>query len=409
MIAREDCAALDARDAIAHARERFDLPEGTLYLDGNSLGALPKTVAARVREAVEKEWGRGLIRSWNEAGWYRAPQRIGAKIARLIGAADDEVIVADSTSVDLYKVLIAALRLRPGRTSILGAEGDFPTDAYIAASAAELTGKRFVRVPTERLTDAIALDTAVVMLTHANYKSGQLHDLTAITKAAHAKGALIVWDLSHTAGNMPIGLSAAGADFAVGCGYKYLNGGPGAPAYAFVAKRHQEAFRNPLTGWLGHADPFAFADDFAPAQGMDKLLTGTPPILSLVALEAALDAFEGLDMRDVRAKCESLTSLFVALTDERLTRHGFALASPRITKDRGAQVALAHAQGYAIMQALIARGLIGDFREPDIVRFGFAPLYTRHTDVFDAACLIDEVMTAAAWDTPDYRSRKPVT
>lgn len=409
MIAREDCAALDARDPIAHARDRFDLPEGTLYLDGNSLGALPKTVAARLREVVEKEWGRGLIRSWNDARWYRAPQRVGATIARLIGTADDEVIVADSTSVDLYKVLIAALRLRPDRASILGVEGDFPTDAYIAASAAELAGKRFVRVPAERLTDAIAADTAVVMLTHANYKSGQLHDLTATTKAAHAKGALIVWDLSHTAGNMPIGLSAAGADFAVGCGYKYLNGGPGAPAYAFVAKRHQDAFRNPLTGWLGHADPFAFADDFAPAQGMDKLLTGTPPILSLVALEAALDAFEDLDMRDVRAKCESLTSLFVALADERLTRHGFALASPRMAKDRGAQVALAHAQGYAIMQALIARGLIGDFREPDIVRFGFAPLYTRHTDVFDAASLIDEVMTAAAWDTPQYRNRKPVT
>jgi kynureninase len=247
------------------------------------------------------------------------------------------------------------------------------------------------------------------MLTHVNYKSGLVHDMAALTAAAHAKGALIVWDLSHSAGIMPIGIDARGADFAVGCGYKYLNGGPGAPAYVFVAKRHQSVFAHPLTGWLGHADPFAFAADFAPAQGMDKLLTGTPPILSLLALDAALDAYDGVDLGALYTKVQSLTELFITLAEERLMRHGFTLASPRDKDRRGAQVSLAHAEGYAVMQALIARGLIGDFRAPDIVRFGFAPLYTRHVDVYDAVALMDDVMTARAWDTAEFKARKSVT
>jgi kynureninase len=247
------------------------------------------------------------------------------------------------------------------------------------------------------------------LLTHVNYKTAVIHDMRAITNAAHAKGALVVWDLSHSAGVMPLELAKLDADFAVGCGYKHLNGGPGAPAYIYAAKRHHEAIDHPLTGWLGHADPFAFATDYAPAKGMDKLLTGTPPILSLLALDAALDAFEGLDLRDIRAKVESLTTLFVALADERLMRHGFTLGSPRDAKQRGAHIALSHPEGYAIMQAIIARGLIGDFRAPDVVRFGFAPLYTRHTDVFDAVALIDDVMSTKAWDTPEFKARKSVT
>ena len=406
---RDDCLALDASDPIAHLRRRFVLPEGINYLDGNSLGPLPKSVAPRLNQAIEREWAQGLIRSWNDAGWYRAPRRVGAKIAILIGAQADEVIVTDSTSVDLFKVLTGALRMRPGCSKILGVEGDFPTDAYIANGAANFTGARFVRAAAGGLIAAIDQDVAIVSLTHVNYISGFVHDMRAITEAAHDKGALIVWDLSHSAGIMPIELSATGSDFAVGCGYKYLNGGPGAPAYVFVAKRHQHEFDHPLTGWLGHADPFAFAPEFVPAQGMDKLLTGTPPILSLLALDAALDAFDGVDLDQVRAKSESLTQLFVDLADEHLMRHGFTLASPRGAKQRGAQVSLAHKEGYAIVQALIDRGLIGDFRAPNVVRFGLAPLYTRHIDVYDAVSVVDDVMTNRSWDTPAFKARKPVT
>lgn len=390
-------------------RARFVVPQDTIYLDGNSLGCLPVAVAPRLAGVIEREWGRGLIRSWNDADWYRAPQRVGAKIARLIGAAPDEVIVTDSTSVDLFKVLAAALRMRPGCSKILGIEGDFPTDAYIADGVARIAGARFVRVGAGDLMSAIDHDVAIVSLTHTNYKSGFIHDMQAITAAAHAKGALIVWDLSHSAGIMPLALNEAEADFAVGCGYKYLNGGPGAPAYVFVAKRNQHEFDHPLTGWLGHKDPFAFAPEYIPAKGMDKLLTGTPPILSLLALDAALDAFDGVDMSAVRAKTQSLSQLFVGLAEARLVRHGFKLASPRQANERGGQVSLTHRDGYAIMQALIARGVIGDYRAPDTVRFGFAPLYTRHVDVFDAAAVIDEVMATRAWDRPELMARKPVT
>ncbi len=408
-LTREHAQDLDASDPLAHARDRFSIPDGIIYLDGNSLGCLPKSVAPRLRDAIENEWGRGLIRSWNAAGWYTAPQRAGAKIARLIGAAAGAVIVTDSTSVDLFKVLAAALRMRPARKTILGVHGDFPTDAYIASGIANLTGANFKRVDARDLAGAIDTDTAVVSLTHVNYKSGFIHDMRAITEAAHAKGALIVWDLSHSAGVLPLELGGCGADFGVGCGYKYLNGGPGAPAYVFVAKRHHDAFDHPLTGWLGHIDPFAFAADYEQAKGMDKLLTGTPPILSLIALDAALDEFDGIDMQVVRAKVEALTSLFVSLADERLMRHGFTLASPRTARERAAVVSLAHGEGYAIMQALIAKGVIGDFRAPDIVRFGFSPLTTRFVDAFDAVRIIDEVMTAREWDTPEFKSRKAVT
>jgi len=406
---RDECVALDARDPLAHVRNHFSLPEGIIYLDGNSLGALPKSVGPRLRKAVDVEWGQGLIRSWNEAGWYRAPQRIGAKIATLIGAPPDEVIVTDSTSIDLFKVLVGALRMRPGRKRVLGVVGDFPTDSYIAAGVADAFNANFESASADKLIAAIDENVAAVSLTHVNYRTGFVHDMRAITAAAHANGALIVWDLSHTAGVMPVEINAIGADFAVGCGYKYLNGGPGAPAYVFVAKRHHDTFHHPLTGWFGHADPFAFAKDFVPAQGMDKLLTGTPPILSLIAFEAALDAFEGVDMAAVRTKVQRLTQLFIDLVDERLARYDFTLASPRDAARRGAQVSLAHPEAYAIIQAVIARGVIGDFRAPDIARFGFAPLYTRYADVYDAVATIDAVMTSRAWDTPAFKSRNAVT
>ena len=406
---RDDCLKLDARDPLARVRERFVMPDGIIYLDGNSLGATPKAVIENSRRVVEQEWAQGLIRSWNEAGWYTAPARVGAKIARLIGAKSDEVVVTDSTSVDLFKLLAGALNLRPGRTTILGVEADFPTDAYIAQGTAAYTGAHFKRATAENLVAAIDDSVAVVLLTHVNYKTGQIHDMARVTAAAHAKGALMLWDLSHSAGALKLDLNAANADLGVGCGYKFLNGGPGAPAYVFVAERHQPKFRHPLTGWFGHKAPFDFAPDFVAAEGIAKLLTGTPPMLSLAALDAALDVFGDLDMQMVRDKAASLGELFIALADERLIRHGFTLASPRSAAERGAQVSLSHPESYAIVQALIARGVIGDFRAPDIARFGLVPLYVRHVDVFDAVQAIDDAMATKAWNTPEFRTRKTVT
>ncbi len=401
--------ALDRSDPLRARREHFSLPEGVIYLDGNSLGALPRSVPARVAAAVEQEWGVGLIRSWNEAGWYPAPGRIGALIAPLVGADADEVIVTDSTSINLYKVLVAALGLRPGRQRIVGERGNFPTDVYIAASVARAAGLELVTVEPDAVLAAMDEQTAVVSLTHVNYRSGRIYDMAAITRRAHEVGALIVWDLCHTAGAMPCELNAAAADFAVGCGYKYLNGGPGAPAFVFVARRHQAAIEQPLSGWHGHAQPFAFEHDFHPASGMDRMLVGTAPMLSLTALEAALQAFDGIDLQQLRAKSQGLTSLFIRLVTEHPACAGFGLASPREAHLRGSQVSLTHPEGYAIIQALIARGVIGDFRAPDILRFGFAPLYVRYRDVFDAVAALAEVMQTGAWQAPAFRERKAVT
>jgi len=406
-IAREQALALDAEDPLAPWRDRFTLPEGVIYLDGNSLGALPKTVPPRLKRAVEQEWGVGLIRSWNDADWYLAPQRIGARIAQLIGAAADEVIVADSTSANLFKVLIAALRLRPGRRRIVGERGDFPTDGYIASGVAGLMQAEFVALEADAVLGAIDESVAIVSLTHVNYKTGRLHDMARITRRAHEVGALIVWDLCHTAGAMPCELNRDGTDFAVGCGYKYLNGGPGAPSFVFVAKRHHANLSQPLTGWHGHARPFAFVDGYEAAPGVTRLLVGTAPQLSLIALEAALEAFDGVDMALLRRKSAALTDLFIRLADQELS--GFGLASPREAAYRGSQVSLTHEQGYPIMQALIARGVIGDFRAPDILRFGFAALYVRFIDVWDAVAALKDIMATQAWAAPQFRERKAVT
>ena len=406
-IAREQALALDAEDALAPWRDRFTLPEGVIYLDGNSLGALPKAVPPRLKRAVEQEWGVGLIRSWNDADWYLAPQRIGARIAQLIGAAADEVIVADSTSANLFKVLIAALRLRPGRRRILGERGDFPTDGYIASGVAGLMQAEFVALEADAVLGAIDESVAIVSLTHVNYKTGRLHDMARITRRAHEVGALIVWDLCHTAGAMPCELNRDGTDFAVGCGYKYLNGGPGAPSFVFVAKRHHANLSQPLTGWHGHARPFAFVDGYEAAPGVTRVLVGTAPQLSLIALEAALEAFDGVDMALLRRKSVALTDLFIRLADQELG--GFGLASPREAALRGSQVSLTHEQGYPIMQALIARGVIGDFRAPDILRFGFAALYVRFIDVWNAVAALKDIMATQAWAAPQFRERKAVT
>ena len=402
-----DCQALDAQDPLRDCRQRFSLPPGVIYLDGNSLGALPAAVPARLQQAVQQEWGVGLIRSWNDASWYPAPQRVGARIAALVGAAADEVIVCDSISINLYKLLVAALRLRPGRSVILGERGNFPTDAYVASGVAGITGARLQAVAPDAVMAALDDTVAVLSLTHVNYRSGAVYDMAALTRRAHAVGALVIWDLAHTAGAMPCDLTACDADFAVGCGYKYLNGGPGAPSFAYVARRHQAGLDQPLTGWHGHARPFDFEPDYRPAPGMGRLLVGTAPQLGLIALEAALSAFDGVDMAALRAKSLALTQLFIDLVDAHLP--GFGLITPRDGALRGSQVSLTHPEAYAIVQALIGRGVIGDFRAPDILRFGFAPLYVGHADVWQAVATLRDIMASQAWMQPEFAQRKAVT
>jgi kynureninase len=412
-ITLENCTELDKTDPLAHCKARFQLPEGVIYLDGNSLGAMPKSVPPRMTRAIEQEWAVGLIRSWNDADWYPAPQRVGAKIAALVGAQAHEVIVCDSISVNLFKVLVSALRLRPGRHKILGELGNFPTDAYIASGVAELMKAEFVALDTSIVSDAIfeALDesVAILSLTHVNYKSGRRYDMAAITKRAHEVGALVVWDLAHTAGAMPCELNACKADFAVGCGYKYLNGGPGAPAFVFVAERHHAALNQPLKGWHGHAQPFAFVDGYVAGKGMDQMLVGTASQLGLIALEAALEVFEGVDMHVLRRKSEALSELFIRLVDQELNAFSFGLATPRDASQRGSQVALTHPEAYAIMQAVIARGVIGDFRAPDILRFGFASLYVSFTDIWHTIAHLKAVMATNEWQAPQFMQRKAVT
>ncbi len=362
--------------------------------------------------AVENEWGEGLIRSWNDADWYPAPQRVGASIAKLIGAQSDEVIVCDSTSVNLYKVLLSALQCKPERKVILGETGNFPTDAYIAQGIADLHGAKFVALDREAILDSIDESVAIVSLTHVNYRSGAIYDMKAITDRAHACGALVVWDLAHTAGAMPCDLNGCNVDFAVGCGYKYLNGGPGAPAFVFAARRLHSEMIQPIQGWHGHSKPFDFVHGYVPGQGMDKMLVGTAPQLSLIALESALTAFDGVDMHEIRRKSVGLTTTFIALVEQEIVQPGLldlGLLSPRNADERGSQVALTHEHGYAMMQALIARGVIGDFRAPNILRFGFASLYVSYEDVWNAVRIFKDILLTKAWRNPEFQQRKAVT
>lgn len=415
MISLADCRAMDAQDPLAALRERFVLPDAMIYLDGNSLGALPKATEARVRDVIAAQWGKDLIKSWNQHDWIGLPRRVGAKIAALIGAQPHEVVVADSTSLNVFKALHAALSLRPGRRVILSDEGNFPTDLYMAQGLAELLDDKheLIVVPPEGIADALNDDVAVLMLTEIDYRTGRKHDMKALTAAAHAAGALTLWDLAHSAGAFPVDLNGSDADFAVGCGYKYLNGGPGAPAFIFIAERWQQAASQPLFGWMGHDAPFAFDLDYRPRQGpggsIDRFLVGTPPILSLAALEAGLDQFAGIDMAEVRRKSIALGDLFIALVERELAGHGLTLASPRDGNRRGSQVSFRHPEGYPIMQALIARGVVGDFRAPDILRFGFTPLYVRYQDVWEAVQRLRAVMVEQDWQRPEYRRRAAVT
>lgn len=410
---RADAERLDAQDPLAGARERFSLPPGLIYLDGNSLGALPVGVADRVASVVTAEWGTGLIGSWNSAGWIGLHRSVGAKIGRLIGAQEGEVVAADSTSVNLFKLLVAAHRMRPDRRVILTEHGNFPTDGYIIDSVARMCGLEVLRVEPEGVLPAVGAtrseDIAVVVLTHVDYRTGRMHDLPAVTRAAQSAGALMLWDLAHSVGAVPVDLTGAGADLAVGCSYKYLNGGPGAPAFAFVARRLQDELDQPLTGWLGHQAPFALEPTYRPAVGIDRAQCGTPPVLSLAALDAALDAFDGVSMRELRAKSLSLTELFIALVDARLGSYGVELASPRDGGHRGSQVSVRHPHAYEIVQALIARGVVGDFRAPDLARFGFAPLYLRHFDVWDAVEHLLAVVAGEEFRRPEHGVRSAVT
>ena len=397
MTDRADCEAADQADPLAALRQRFTLPEGVIYLDGNSLGALPINVPARVGATVVEEWGRDLITSWNRHGWAELPHRVGDKIARIIGTEPGTIVASDSTTVNLFKVVSAALELTD-RTVVLSDSGNFPTDLYAMSSLAELRVVAHDEIPA-----AITPDVGVVALTHVGYSTGRMHDMAAVTEAAHRAGALMVWDLAHSAGAMDLELGDA--DFAIGCGYKYLNGGPGAPAFVYVRPDRQAEFHNPIRGWFGHAAPFEFALDFAPVDGVARAGVGTPHILSLVALDAALDVFDGVDLAAVRSKSVALTDLFGDLVDGL----GIPIVSPREALRRGSQVCLSHSDGYAIVQALIARGVIGDFRVPDVLRFGFAPLYIRFVDVFDAVTVLAEVLDSGAFNEPRHSVRNPVT
>ena len=407
---REACAALDRDDPLAFARDRFDLPPGVIYLDGNSLGALPKATADALAQQTRDAWGRGLIRSWNSAGWIDAPLRVGARIARLIGAGADEVVVTDSTSVNLFKLASAAVALRPGRRVILSEPGNFPTDLYMLQGlCAQLGGAVELKcVPRDRIAEALDETVAVLVLTHVHYTSGEVFDMAGLTARAQAAGALTLWDLSHSTGALPVDLNGAGADLAVGCGYKYLNGGPGAPAFAYVARRHQDGLRQPLSGWMGHAAPFAFVDAYQPAEGIGRVLCGTPSVLAMTALDCGVATFDGVEMAQVRAKSMSLSGLFLDLLEARLPGV-FQLVSPRHAADRGSHVSLAHPDGYPIMAALIADGVIGDFRAPDRLRFGFTPLYLSHTDVFDAVEILVRIMRTERWRDPRFAVRQAVT
>ena len=420
----QHCRTLDALDPLCDLRHQFVLPEGVIYLDGNSLGVLPKTAAARVAEAVTKEWGQGLIRSWNSAGWVDFPQRLGDKIARLIGAAPGEVVATDSTSINLYKVLSAALNIAaadaPERKVIVSERSNFPTDLYIAEALCRERGLRLQLVEPGDIKASLTSEVAVLMLTHVNYRTGAMHDMAAITAAAHAAGALTVWDLAHSAGAVPVDLHAAEADFAVGCGYKYLNGGPGAPAFVWVHPQHADRFWQPLAGWWGHATPFEFTPDYRPAAGIARYLCGTQPILSMVALECGLDtvlAAEPLGgMTALRKKSLALTDLFIDLVEARCDGHDLTLVTPREHAQRGSQVCLSKQEGaYAIVQALIARGVIGDFRAGDgrkhldILRFGFTPLYIGFEDVWHAVEQLRQVLETAEWQRPEFKQKNAVT
>ncbi len=403
---RDDCLALDAADPLAPFLKRFHRPEGLLYFDGNSLGMLSKEAKQRAIGTVEREWGEGLIESWTSANWIDLPHKVGGKIARLIGAAEDEVVAADSTSINVFKLLAGALKLRPGRRVILTEAGNFPTDIYMAEGLAHLTGDVEVRL-TDDIAPAITEDVAAVMVTHVDYRSAALHDMPAVTAAAHAKGALMIWDLSHSAGAVPVNLGEA--DLAVGCGYKFLNGGPGAPAYLYVARRWQKTFSQPLSGWLGHAAPFAFEPHYRPATGIKRAICGTPSVIAMSILDSSLDLLLEAGIERIHAKSQKLMDLFAELVDTRCADIGMTLISPREHARRGSHLSYSHPHGYELTQALRERRVVPDFRAPDLIRLGFTPLTMSYADVWDAVDRLAAIWREGLWRDPRHAVRAAVT
>ena len=393
----------------AATKRQFHLPEGLIYLDGNSLGPLPKTAAARVAQAITGEWGELLIRGWNKAGWMDMPTKVGNRVARLIGAEAGHVVMGDTLSIKVYQALASALQLAPSRRVILSDTGNFPSDLYMAQGLAQTLGAdyRLKTVAPEAVLAAIDETVAVVMITEVDYRSGRRHDMAALSKRAHEVGALIVWDLAHSAGAFPLNVAKDGADFAVGCSYKYLNSGPGGAAFIYVAPRHANRVQPALSGWLGHDAPFAFDPDYRPAAGVERMRVGTPPILQLAALEAALDIWDTVDLNDLRAACLSLGDRFIAGVEAACPT--LRLVTPRAHDQRGSQISFAHPDGYAIMQAMIAQGVIGDFRAPDILRFGITPLFVGEAEIDGAIAALSQIMASGSWDRPEFKARAKVT
>jgi len=416
MHTRDHCLQADRQDPLAPLKQQFELPPGVIYLDGNSLGVQPKAAAARGAEVIRREWGNGLIRSWNTAGWFELPARLGDKLAQLIGAGPGEVVVTDTTSLNLFKALAAALRIQqhaaPRRRVIVSERDNFPTDLYMIQGMIDLLQQGYeMRLVDEALPLEQALDdsVAVLLLSHVNYRTGAMYDMAGVTAQAHAHGALAIWDLAHAAGAVPVDLAGANADFAVGCTYKYLNGGPGAPAYIWVAPRHTRDFWQPLSGWWGHQRPFDMAVAYEPAGGIRRYLCGTQPIVSLSLVECGLDISLAADMREVRRKSLALGDLFVQLVESRCAGHPLTLVTPRQHERRGSHISLRHPHGYAVMQALIARGVIGDYREPEVLRFGLTPLYLGYADIWDAVEILKQVLDSEAWKQPEFSRRGAVT
>ncbi|MCO6387263.1 kynureninase [Aliihoeflea sp. 40Bstr573] len=396
-------------DLFARTRQMFHIPEGVIYLDGNSLGPLPKAACARVAQTIEAEWGEMLIKGWNLAGWMDWPTRIGDRIGRLIGAAPGSVVMGDTLSIKVYQALASALELNPDRRVVLSDNGNFPTDLYMAQGLLASLGKGYeLKVVDPEAVEANIDDTvAAIMITEVGYRTGRLHDMKRLTQKAHEAGAIAIWDLAHSAGAIPVDLAGAQADFAVGCTYKYLNGGPGAPAFIYVAPKHADMVRPALSGWIGHESPFAFDLDYRPAKGVERMRVGTPPIVALAALDAALDAWDGVTMEAVRERSIALSERFISEVEARCPE--LDLASPRDPQARGSQVSFRFHEGYAGMQALISKGVIGDFRAPDIMRFGFTPLYLSEDEVVRAAAILEEIMRDRLWDTPEHKTRNKVT
>jgi len=409
---REECLAADAADPLASCRDPFVLPEGVIYLDGNSLGPLPRSAIEIFDATIRREWGDDLITSWNKAGWFDLPVTLGDRVGALFGAGPGQTVVCDTTSINLYKAVRAAMGLRPDRPVIVSQAGGFPTDLYILEGAIGDGGqnrRRLIGRDGETLDDLLDDSVAAVVLSNVDYKTGTLIDMAATTQKIHAAGALAIWDLCHSAGVVPMAFDGWQIDFAVGCTYKYLNAGPGAPAYISVAKRHHAAARQPLSGWWGHAEPFAFEADFTPDAGIKRFLCGTQPVISMRGVECGLDAMRGAEIARIRAKSQALTALFMARLEPLCTKYGMTILTPRDPERRGSQVAIAFEHGYALVQAMIACGVIGDFRAPDIMRFGFAPLYLRHRDVWDAAAVMAECLAGEVWRDPRFTRRAAVT